>query len=136
MLSLTLVAVGSAVGGVARYLVVLLIDQIIRGWLPAGTLAVNVSGAFAIGLLAAALAEGRIGGPGWTLLAVGALGSYTTVSSYALQTLLLARAGSRGAALAYGGLSAGLCLTAAAIGLWLGGGLVPVDHRSGHGIPL
>lgn len=136
MLSLALVAAGSAVGGCARYLAVLAVDRFLRGWLPAGTLAVNVSGALAIGLLAASLAAGRVGDGAWTLFAVGVLGSYTTVSSYALQTLILARTGARWQAALYVGLSVALCLAAAVVGLWLGGGLVPVDHRSGQGVPL
>ena len=52
----------------------------------------------------------------WLLLATGFLGSYTTVSSFALQTLALARDGESRAALGNVALSVGLCLGAVALG--------------------
>ena len=61
---------------------------------PYGTLIVNVSGAFAIGVLLSFLGE-RIGiSPMWRLFfATGFLGGYTTFSSYAWETLALVSAG-------------------------------------------
>ena len=52
----------------------------------------------------------------WLLLATGFLGSYTTVSSFALQTLALARGGENRSALGNIVLSVGLCLGAVALG--------------------
>ena len=74
--------------------------MVARRWgetFPWGTLAVNVTGAGAVGVLAAALLEpGSHAGtdlPLWTGLVGGLLGSYTTVSSFSLQTLALLRNG-------------------------------------------
>ena len=86
---------------------------------PWGTLLVNVSGSFAIGLLAA-LAEpaGRrfIGPTGRQFFMYGVCGGYTTFSSFSLQTLELMRDGDWFKA---GGNAVGsvvLCL----LGVWLG----------------
>ncbi|MGE0747339.1 MAG: CrcB family protein [Rhodospirillales bacterium] len=112
------VALGSALGGAARFIVSELALRWLGGPMPWGTLAVNVTGAFALGALAAA----GHGGTGalaavWQLAAVGVLGSYTTVSSFSLQTLSLWRAGAHGAAMANVALSLALGLAAAAAGL-------------------
>ncbi len=57
--------------------------------LPWGTLAVNVSGAFALGVLAAA----AVGGDARRLAATGLLGAYTTFSTWALETQRLGEDG-------------------------------------------
>jgi CrcB protein len=67
---------------------------------PLGTLVVNVSGAILIGIAAALLPSNESGLEPWRLgLITGVLGGYTTVSSFALQTLNLARLGELSAAL-------------------------------------
>jgi fluoride exporter len=81
---------------------------------------VNVSGTLCIGGLAGVLllrAQDGIGTSLWAALVMGLLGSYTTVSSFSLQTLLLARSGEWRRALANVLLSLSLCLAAAALGL-------------------
>lgn len=115
-----LVAVGSALGGMARYILGVLIDRRHDGNWPAGTLTVNISGALLIGLVAAILSGSKDEPMLWALLVTGFLGSYTTVSAFSLQTLLLARKGRPGLALAHVGLSTAGCLVAAAIGLVMG----------------
>lgn len=50
---------------------------------PLGTLAVNVAGAFGLGLLS------RLTGPAVTVIGVGGLGTFTTVSSFARDALAL-----------------------------------------------
>ena len=62
---------------------------------PWGTLAVNVSGAFLLGALHGA------GAASATLLGVGALGAYTTFSSFAADTVALAERGRRLRSAAY-----------------------------------
>ena len=62
---------------------------------PHGTLAVNVTGSFALGLLVDATP------PFATVVGVGALGAYTTFSSFARDAVALAEAGRRRAATAY-----------------------------------
>jgi CrcB protein len=117
------VALGSALGGTARFWLSGVVGRRIGERFPWGTMAVNVSGALAIGLVAAAAASGQgvLAAPAaWQLAVIGFLGSYTTVSSFSLQTLALAR---EGEAMRAGGnilLSLVLCLGAAALGFTLG----------------
>jgi fluoride exporter len=120
--SLIWVALGSAFGGAARYFLSGLVGRNVGETFPWGTLAVNVSGCFAVGLLAVA-GNGSDSGSlpaWWSLAVVGFLGSYTTVSSFSLQTLTLARDGeflrSSGNTL----LSLVLCLAAVALGFSMG----------------
>lgn len=120
MLDLMLVAGGGALGACARFWLSGVVARRVGETFPWGTLAVNVSGAAVIGLLAARVltAEG-IAEPWrgtWLLLVIGILGSYTTVSSFSLQTLALARAGEGGRAALNVIASLGLCLAAALAG--------------------
>ncbi len=88
------VALGSALGGMARVWVVNRVTARPGGGVPLGTLVVNLSGALLVGLLAGAL-PGLRDKPmetGYVLLIAGLLGSYTTASSFILQTLALLRA--------------------------------------------
>jgi len=83
---------------------------------------VNVTGCFGMGLAAAyAKAHGLSGtSEYWLLVATGFLGSYTTVSSFSLQTLALARGGETPGALGNIVLSVGGCLAVVAAGFVLG----------------
>lgn len=116
------VLIGSAIGGAARYGVTVAVNRWLGEGFPWGTLAVNVSGALLVGLLAAFVGSGGIAGTPETrlLLMVGLCGSYTTVSSFALQTLALARTGKSFQALANVVASLLLCLVAVWLGLLLG----------------
>jgi CrcB protein len=88
MLNYLLVALGSAVGGVLRFWLGGLAGERL-GAAHLGTVFVNVSGSFAIGLLAAL----GPAAPVRQLLIIGVLGGYTTFSSFSLQTLELAHEG-------------------------------------------
>lgn len=118
LVDISLVAIGSATGGVARFLVTDIVTGRVGEAFPWGTLAVNVSGSFVIGLLAAILA----GQPQATasvlahLLIIGVLGGYTTASAFSLQTLTLITTGRPGHAIAYVASSLLICVAAA----WLG----------------
>lgn len=86
------VALGSAAGGVARYLVSLLVGT--RGGFPTGTLAVNVLGSLAIGILSGLLA--RQTGPSETVRAfavMGFCGGFTTFSTFSNDFFRLVEAG-------------------------------------------
>jgi CrcB protein len=111
------VVLGSVLGGPARYFVSGVIGRHIGETFPWGTMVVNISGALVIGLLAAASADGVLPTPvAWQFAVTGFLGSYTTVSSFSLQTLALVRDGQ---ILRAGGnvfLSVALCLSAVALG--------------------
>jgi len=122
-MELITVMVGSAAGGMARFW---LGDAVARRYgerFPWNTLVVNVSGALAIGICAALLLTGH---PGeavpltWRLGIVGFLGSYTTVSSFSLQTLALAHDRAWGRAAGNIALSLSLCIGGAGLGWWLG----------------
>jgi fluoride exporter len=116
------VAGGGGLGGMARLAVGEVVGRRLGTTFPWGTLGVNLSGALLMGLLAG-LPGGVAEGPAWSLLAIGLLGGYTTVSSFSLQTLMLWRQGRLPAALAnvVGTLGAGIL--ALALGVWLAGGL-------------
>ena len=109
----------SAAGAVARYLVDALVTARSRRSLPLGTAVVNLSGAFALGVV-----TGLGAGHGVTLLMGTALvGSYTTFSTWMLEALTLAETG-RGRAAAVtvlGQAATGVPL--AALGWWLGASL-------------
>jgi CrcB protein len=122
------VTLGSTLGGVMRYWASGLIARRFGESFPWGTLFVNVTGSFIIGL-AAALGgpdAALLGGPRVRLLVTaGICGGYTTFSSFSLQTLTLAREGEWRAALSNVLLSTGACLAAACVGLIAGRALTP-----------
>lgn len=124
-MTLLWVMAGSALGAMARLWLVQGLQKKLAHDFPWGTLAVNVSGALAAGLLAGGLISQLTpdNHSGWALLVIGALGSYTTVSSFSLQTLALWQARQSGQACLNVLASALLCLGAAAIGLMLAQGV-------------
>ena len=116
------VVVGSALGGVSRYFLSGMIARGVGETFPWGTLVVNVTGAFVIGLFGGLATDNAalLGSPDlWLLAVTGFCGGYTTVSSFSLQTLALARDGEGGRAVLYVALSVALSLTAAALGFAL-----------------
>ena len=97
-----LVMLGAAAGGVARYIVWAAISERFSGRFPLGTLVVNLTGCFAIGVLMTALTERWVADPRWRLLLVtGVLGGYTTYSSFAWETFQSVRDGSPWIGLSY-----------------------------------
>lgn len=127
MISYLWIALGGAIGSVARFASTEWVQARWHGVFPWGTLLVNVVGSLIIGMLAAMSESGR-----WQLplvtrqfLMIGVLGGYTTFSAFSLQTLFLLR---NGAALTAGLnilASVGLCLLAA----WCGFVLVSAVAR-------
>ncbi|MDW8479705.1 MAG: CrcB family protein [Xanthomonadales bacterium] len=109
-------AVGGALGGLARALLSGWVTRLGDGVLPWGTLAVNLSGALLAGLGLGLAERGTLPPQGAAVLLGGVLGAYTTVSSLALQTLTLAESGRRRAALGFLLAHAGLGLPLAAVG--------------------
>ncbi|MGI4978698.1 MAG: fluoride efflux transporter CrcB [Janthinobacterium lividum] len=137
-----LVALGGAVGTVARYLLSAATASLSQG-VPWGTIGINVAGSFLIGLFGTlTLAHGRLPAPEPLRLfvMVGVCGGFTTFSSFSLQTLDLLRAGAPGRAGVNVAASVALCLAAVAAGHLLGarlnGGAVPVAQvAAGAGGP-
>lgn len=113
------IALGGALGSVARFWASGVVAQHFGETFPWGTLLVNVVGSFAIGFFATLTGpDGRIfiGGTGRQFFMTGVCGGFTTFSSFSLQTLALAQDGEW---LRAGGnvvASAALCL----VGVWLG----------------
>ncbi len=110
-----------AIGGacsIVRYLVHGLFPSDRRAGFPLGTLAVNLTGSFVLGLLVGA----SLRGDAYLLAATAAVGSYTTFSTWMLDTERLARDGrlARAAANVVAGLAAGIA--AAELGRTIAGG--------------
>lgn len=94
MLNYILVGLGSAAGGISRFWASGVIANRFGQSFPWGTLFVNVTGSFFIGLFATLTApEGRwlVGPSGRNFFMTGFCGGYTTFSSFSLQTLSLAQ---------------------------------------------
>ena len=111
------VALGSAVGGVARFALSVLVQQRVGPSFPVGTLVVNISGSFVLGLLLRyALGTQAITPEARALLTTGFCGGYTTFSTFTYDTMLLLEDGQTSRAGLYVLLSVGLSLA----GAWLG----------------
>lgn len=120
MLQILLVALGGAVGSVCRYLVGVGALRLMGPAFPWGTLAVNVAGSFAIGILAE-LVVSRFGASTELrlLLITGFLGGFTTFSAFALDAITLFERGASLAAATYLILSIGASIAAAIAGIGL-----------------
>lgn len=117
--TLAQVAVGGAFGSVARYLVGLGAARMLGESFPWGTFAVNVAGSLVIGMLAAAMAGGRLDPAHAPLMVAGFLGGFTTFSAFSLDALTLMERGQGGQAVVYVAASVGLSLVAVAVGALL-----------------
>ncbi len=124
---LACLVLGSVLGGSARYFVSGYVARHAGETFPWGTMTVNVTGAFVIGVFGALASQpsSLMASPNpWLFAVTGFLGCYTTVSSFSLQTLSLARDGEVRSALVNIVLSVALCLGAVACGFvlteWLG----------------
>jgi CrcB protein len=117
-----LVALGGALGSVARFLVGTgFARRLGTGW-PWGTLFVNLSGCFLIALFLGAVSERYTDmNPAWRyLFPTGFVGAYTTFSTYEYETMRLWQLGQAGGALAYVAASNVLGFGAVLLGSWVG----------------
>ena len=117
MHSLWLVALGGAIGAVAR---AMLSTAILSRWpstLPWGTIVVNVSGCLVLGMLSGSLESRPHLNPTWrTFGAVGVLGAFTTFSTFENETLALLQRGDVPSAIA----NVALSLIAGLTAVWIG----------------
>ena len=118
---LIMIGLGGSAGAIARYLVDGIVAERVSGAFPWGTLVVNVSGSFVLGLLFAltvdrAILPAEVRGP----VLIGFIGAYTTFSTYMLESWQLIGTGAFGLALANIVGSAVLGLVAIVAGLTLG----------------
>ena len=125
MIDYLLIGLGGALGSVARVWVWRVMAERFGHTFPLGTLAVNVSGSFAIGFFVALTAPGGflvISPRARDFFTAGVCGGYTTFSAFSVQTLSLAREGKW----LYAGLNVMLSVALCLLGVWLGyaGGLL------------
>ena len=113
------IAVGSGLGGVARFWVMTLFERLFGDAFPWGTLAVNVAGSVLIGVFVAMTGpNGRFtdGSLAQQFMILGIFGGFTTFSAFSLQTLHLMQSGNWAGAGANIAASVGACL----LGVWAG----------------
>lgn len=117
MNSLLAIAVGGAGGAVLRYGCSQGVHVLLGRGFPYGTLAVNVFGSLLMGFLFVLLSEREFVAAEWrALLLIGVLGSFTTFSTFSIETLNLVEQGELIKAGVNIIFSVALCL----IGCWMG----------------
>jgi CrcB protein len=115
------IAAGGAAGALLRYWVAGGVYAVFGREFPYGTLVVNASGSFLMGLLVIWLVERTGAAPEWrAALLVGLLGAFTTFSTFSLETLNLIEHGALLKAMANVVLSVGICLVCVWLGALLG----------------
>jgi fluoride exporter len=93
-LNLLLIAIGGALGAVARYLLSMFVLRVSGTLFPLGTFVVNVVGCFVFGAIAGATSQRvQISSTMRLFLLTGILGGFTTFSSYAFESFALIRDG-------------------------------------------
>jgi fluoride exporter len=96
------IAIGAVPGALCRYYLTRWSLQWFGAGFPFGTFAINLSGALVMGFFATLTMERAIASPDLrALVAIGFLGSYTTFSTYALDTTTLLHSGYWGKSLIY-----------------------------------
>ncbi len=119
MITYLWIALGGALGSVARYALSGAVARMVGETFPWGTIIVNVTGCFVIGVLAVTTGpEGRVLTPPDVrqFLLIGVCGGYTTFSSFSLQTLNLIRGGELAGAAGNIAVSVVACIVA----VWIG----------------
>ena len=112
-----MIAIGGAIGAIARYEVAARIQAHVPVGFPYGTFIVNITGCLIMGFATALLTERLVANPnGRFLIPIGFVGAYTTFSTFELETFRAVTEGSWGIVWAYvaGSVVAGY------IALWLG----------------
>ena len=115
-----IIGVGGFIGSVCRYLLSLAIQNKILSAFPFGTLMVNVTGCFIIGIIYGLSEKGEIITPEWRLfLATGICGGFTTFSTFTYESISLIRSSEYFYASVYAGISVFAGLIATYLGLLL-----------------
>lgn len=116
LITLLQVALGGAIGAAGRYLTGVLAVRLMGHGFPWGTLAVNVIGSFAMGVLVVVLAHSHATRLA-PLLMTGVLGGFTTFSAFSLDAMTLFERGAPGMAALYVGASVALALVGIVLGM-------------------
>ncbi|MGL3200251.1 MULTISPECIES: fluoride efflux transporter CrcB [Curtobacterium] len=118
-LELLLVAVGGGIGAALRFLLDGAVKARVTGF-PLGTLVINVSGSFVLGVLTGAGQSGALALPVVAVLGTGMMGGYTTFSTASVETVQLLRSGKSRLAVLNGLGMLVVSVGAAALGLLIG----------------
>jgi len=119
------IALGGALGAVARFSMATAVLKWADRPFPYGTLSVNLLGSFAIGVAYIWLVEHQFGGDHHKQLAmIGFLGAFTTFSTFSLESINLLQQARYDAFALYVGASLAGCLAATAAGIWITKSLV------------
>ena len=122
------IAIGGTLGCWARYAMTNLVQAVYGRDFPYATLSINVLGAFVMGFLFIETLERLTVSPAVRAgILTGALGGFTTFSTFEMETLLLAEQGDVAKALLYVFLSVGLGFLAAFGGAYIAGKRVHVE---------
>ena len=90
MMTYLWISLGAIAGASARYFISRFVTRVVSSSFPYGTLLINVTGSFLLGLFLVWATERALPDPHWRLLiAIGFCGSYTTFSSYAFESFSL-----------------------------------------------
>lgn len=119
MQQLLWIGLAGALGALSRHGLGLAANRAVDWGIPAGTLAVNVLGSIALGFLMEGCDRA-----GWSAelrlaLGTGFLGSFTTFSTFSVETIRLVESGNYGAVAANIGANLVLALAGAALGIWV-----------------
>jgi CrcB protein len=112
-----MIALGGAMGALARYQLAALIQARVPAGFPWGTFVVNISGCLVMGVVTTIFAERLVVHPNWRLLIpIGFIGAYTTFSTFEYETF---RAMTEGSWL-IGAANVVASVLAGYVALWLG----------------
>jgi len=116
-MAILLIALGGAAGSVLRYLLGGLVQRSSGGGFPVGTLVVNITGSFLIGVLSQHYINTQTHPLARAALITGLCGGYTTFSAFSLEAVGLIEGGEMGKAAAYVVLSVVISIAATFAGM-------------------
>jgi len=114
-----LVALGGGLGAATRFLLDSWVARHNRTGFPLGTIVINVTGSFLLGLLTGWVLAGGGAGPLAAAAGVGFLGGYTTFSTATVEAVRLHRTGRHRVAVLHAGGMLVIAIVAATVGLWI-----------------
>ncbi len=112
-----LISIAGAAGAMTRFFVDGRVKESIERTFPFGTIFINVTGSFILGLLTGLFTHHLISSPAKTLIGTGFCGGYTTFSTANYESIRLAKGAKRLLALANTGITLVLTMAAAIVGI-------------------
>ncbi len=119
MTQLLAVAMGGALGASARWGATVWMDRVVGGTFPFGTLFVNATGSFLLGMAVVWTQSAEVTPEARLFVTIGLLGAFTTFSTYSFEALALIQSGSwfRAGGYLFGSMALGLLGVAAGMAL-------------------